>query len=153
MIAGRYTQIKVCIKVLLLTALLSLIAGCSAFQVRHIDETGKTRTYVTDTVFTGTGTILDCVISPFHWAAGLFYLQPYMKANGLRYPNFGASGCFGKAYGSGVTDLMGLAPGFFNPQGGPARAQFIDANGKEIEISGGTIEVVRVTKRLHFGFN
>ena len=134
-------------------ALVLLLASCSAFQVRHIDETGKTRTYVTDAVFTGTGTILDCVISPFHWAGGLFYMQPYIKTNGLNYPNFGAAGCFGKAYGDGVTDLMGLAPGMLNPRGGPARAHFVDLNGKEITITGGAIEVVRVTKRLHFGFN
>ena len=50
----------------ILIGILTASIGCSAFQVRHIDETGKTRTYVTDTVFTGTGTVLDCVISPFH---------------------------------------------------------------------------------------
>ncbi|MCB1138064.1 MAG: hypothetical protein KDK23_04875 [Leptospiraceae bacterium] len=141
------------LRVAIILIAFALFASCSAFQVRHIDETGKTRTYVTDTVFTGTGTILDCVISPFHWAAGLFYLQPYMKANGTNYPNFGASGCFAKAYGDGITDFMGLAPGMLNPKGGPARARFIDINGKEIEISGGTIEIVRVSRRLHFGFN
>ena len=137
----------------ILIGILTASIGCSAFQVRHIDETGKTRTYVTDTVFTGTGTVLDCVISPFHWAVGLFYLQPYIKSNGINYPNFGASGCFGKAYGEGITDFMGLAPGMLNPKGGPARAQFVDLNGKEILISGGAIKIVRVTRRLHFGFN
>ncbi|MEQ8351178.1 MAG: hypothetical protein RH862_06825 [Leptospiraceae bacterium] len=146
-------QIIRALRTAFLIGIVSLALSCSAFQVRHIDETGKTRTYVTDTVFTGTGTVLDCVISPFHWAVGLFYLQPYMKSNGINYPNFGASGCFGKAYGDGITDLMGLAPGMLNPKGGPARAQFVDLNGKEILITGGAIEVVRVTRRLHFGFN
>lgn len=129
-------------------------AGCSAFQIRHVDENGKTRTYVTDTVYTGTGTILDCVISPLHWALGLFYLQPYVRGESMRYPTFGGSGCFGHAYGDGVVGFVPVVGdvGLF-ARNGPPRVRFLDANGKEVEISGGSIEIMRVSDRIHFGPN
>lgn len=141
------------ISLLLLSFALLFLVSCSGFQVRHIDETGKTRTYVTDTIYTGTGTLVDCVISPFHWVMGLFYMQPYIRSNSFDYPTFGGSGCFNYGYGHGIWGLFGLGPGFLNPDGGPARVQFVDANGREVEIIGGAIEVVRVSKKINFGFN
>lgn len=140
-------------RLLFIILIILMTTACSGFQVRHIDETGKTRTYVTDTIYTGTGTIVDCVISPFHWAAGLFYIQPYIESNSFDYPTFGGSGCFNQGYGNGLWGLFGLGPKFLNSAGGPPRVKFIDANGREVEISGGAIEVVRVSKRIHFSFN
>lgn len=127
--------------------------SCSAFQVRHVDDNGKTRTYVTDTVYTGTGTILDCVISPLHWVMGLFYLQPYVRGDGLRYPTFGGSGCFGHAYGDGFLGFVPFVGDLFGGKGGPARVRFLDANGHEVEITGGSVEITRVSERIHFGPN
>ena len=94
--------------------ILSIIINgeCSAFIIKHVDSSGKSQTYITDTIFVGTGTFLDCFISPFHWASGIFYKQPYIHVQGgsLSYPTFGASGCFGSSYnhGNGALGAFGI---------------------------------------------
>lgn len=140
------------VRLLLISVMASFIfAACSAFQIRHIDDRGQTHTYVTDTVFVGTGTILDCVISPLHWVAGFFYFQSYIHAGDMTYPTFGASGCFAKAYGSGgVSGLIPVPSGFFSDRGNTTRVRFVDLNGNEMEIQGGVVEIRRVTRKIGF---
>ena len=78
------------IRATLLILTILLTEGCSAFVIKHVDASGKSQTYITNTVFVGTGTFLDCFISPFHWFAGIFYKQPYVHVQGgnLSYPSF-----------------------------------------------------------------
>lgn len=140
------------ITLLILTVLLS--EGCSAFIIKHVDTTGKSQTFITDTIFVGTGTFLDCFISPFHWFAGIFYKQPYIHVQGgsLSYPSFGASGCFASSYshGQGVLGLFGVVNfGYFKEN--PSNAIFFtDTESKERAIIGGIFEASRVTKNINF---
>lgn len=137
--------------VILMTLVIFSLTGCSAFQIRHTDERGQTHTYVTDTVFVGTGTVLDCVLSPLHWAAGLFYFQSYIHAGELTYPTFGASGCFARSYGTGgITGLIPVPTSFLSDRGHTPRVRFIDINGNEVEIQGGSLEIRRVTRKINF---
>lgn len=126
--------------------------GCSAFVIRHVDATGQSRTYVSEKVFTGTGTLLDCVIGPLHWLAGLFYLQPYVQVRGstVSYPTFGASGCFGRASsrGGGLWGTLTLGLPLVAGTTPAAQVDFVDINHREVSISGGSIEVTRATERL-----
>lgn len=132
-----------------------LTLQCSAFVVRHTDNQGKSRTYITDTVFVGTGTVADCLLSPLYWTAGLFYFQPYIHTKGgsLSYPAFFGSGCFGRGYNKG-TDIWGTAtlnlPYLLNSGGGPVQVYFVDINHKEVGLLGGQVEVTRVTNRVNF---
>ena len=136
-------------------ALLCLcLEGCSAFVIRHTDTAGKTRTYVTDTVFVGTGTLLDCLVSPLYWAVGWFYFQPYIHVSGgnLSYPALGGSGCFNRGFNKG-TGFWGTAtlnlPYLLGSSTG-SQVNFVDLNHKEITLIGGSLEVVRVTRRVNF---
>lgn len=135
---------------LILVVCLLFISSCSAFRIRHTNEKGETRTYITDTVFTGTGTVLDCLVSPFHWVMGLFYLQPYVKGESIKYPTFGASGCFMQAYGEGGLSGLLPVPWPLAADPGPPRVRFVDINGHEMEVTGGAIEVMRVERRINF---
>lgn len=129
--------------------------GCSAFVIRHTDNQGKTKTYVTDTIFVGTGTVLDCVISPLYWTAGLFYFQPYVHAKGasISYPSFFGSGCFGRGYNKG-SGFWGTAtlnlPYLTDSNSGSPTVSFVDLNQKEVGLLGGQVEITRVTDRINF---
>ena len=139
-------------KLLMIAAILTLLNGCSAFVVRHTDHQGKTKTYVTETVFVGSGTGLDCIIGPAHWLMGLFYFQPYIHVKGgISYPRFGASGCFGNAYsrGSGLWGYFSLNMPMVSDVSGGSQVMFTDINQKEMSITGASIEVTRVTNRLN----
>ena len=146
---------KFSISVFIITLfLLLLLSGCSAFLVRHTDHKGATRTYVTDTVYVGTGTLLDCVVSPFHWMAGLFYFQPYIHVRGgnISYPTFGGSGCFNRGYskGQGLLSAFSLNLPLFTTESAESQVIFTDINKKEIVLTGGSLEIIRATKRLNF---
>lgn len=138
----------------LIAVLCATLQGCSAFVIRHTDTAGKTRTYVTDTVFVGTGTLLDCVVSPFYWALGFFYFQPYIHVNGghLSYPAAFGSGCFNRGFNKGI-GIWGTAtlnlPYFIGSSSG-TQVNFVDMNHKEVTLVGGSLEVVRVTRRVNF---
>ena len=138
----------------ILTVLIILNINCSSFVIRHTDNQGKAQTYITDTVFVGTGTFLDCIISPFHWLAGLFYKQPYIHVQGsnLSYPSFGASGCFASSYSKNSGALSGfglLNIGLFKENPGNS-VYFTDTEDRERAIIGGSFEISRVTKRINF---
>ena len=130
------------------------LEGCSAFVIRHTDTAGKTRTYVTDTVFVGTGTFLDCLVAPFYWAFGWFYFQPYIHVSGgnLSYPSLFGSGCFNRGFnkGSGVWGTLTLNLPYIMGTASGSQVNFVDLNHKEITLVGGSLEVVRVTKRVNF---
>jgi hypothetical protein len=134
--------------------LILINTNCSAFIIKHVDASGKSQTYITDTIFVGTGTFLDCFISPFHWFSGIFYKQPYIHVQGgsLSYPTFGASGCFGSSYnhGNGILGLFGIVNlGYFKEN--PSNAIFFtDTESKERAIIGGNFEATRVTKSINF---
>lgn len=142
------------VRVTLLSLSIILSEGCSAFVIKHVDSSGKSQTYITNTVFVGTGTFLDCFISPFHWFAGIFYKQPYIHVQGgnLSYPSFGASGCFASSYshGNGILGLMGVVNlGYFKEN--PSNAIFFtDIESKERALIGGNFETARVTKNINF---
>lgn len=141
-------------RVSLLILSIIITGGCSAFIIKHVDSSGKSQTYITDTIFVGTGTFLDCFISPFHWASGIFYKQPYIHVQGgsLSYPTFGASGCFGSSYnhGNGALGAFGILNlGYFKEN--PSNAIFFtDTESKERAIIGGNFETTRVTKSINF---
>ncbi|MBK8395759.1 MAG: hypothetical protein IPL26_11055 [Leptospiraceae bacterium] len=142
------------IRATLLILTILLTEGCSAFVIKHVDASGKSQTYITNTVFVGTGTFLDCFISPFHWFAGIFYKQPYVHVQGgnLSYPSFGASGCFASSYthGNGILGGLGIINlGYFKEN--PSNAIFFtDIESKERAIIGGNFEAARVTKNINF---
>lgn len=133
---------------------IALLPSCSAFVIRHTDSAGKTKTYVTDTVYVGTGTLVDCVISPLYWTVGLFYLQPYVHAKGgnISYPAFFGSGCFGRAYnkGTGAWGTLSLNLPYITDTASGVTVNFIDINQKEVALMGGNVEVTRVTDRINF---
>ncbi len=139
------------LRALLCLVLLSQTA-CSAFIVRHVDASGQSKTYITERVFTGTGTILDCLIGPLHWMAGLFYLQPYIQVKGssVSYPSFGGSGCFGRAAsrGAGLWGTFSLGLPFLANATSGVQVDFVDINHREVSLNGGSIEVTRATQRL-----
>ncbi len=142
------------IRISLLIFMIAINGKCSAFVIKHIDTTGKSQTYITDTVFVGTGTFLDCFISPFHWFAGIFYKQPYIHVQGgsLSYPTFGASGCFSSSYshGAGILGLLGVVNlGYFKENPAPA-IFFTDVESKERALVGGIFEATRITKNINF---
>ena len=142
-------------KVLFLSILIVFsLTDCSSFIIRHTDSQGKKATYITDTIFVGTGTFLDCILSPFHWLAGLFYKQPYVHVQGgtLSYPTFGASGCFASSYhkGSGALSAFGLITNDLFKENPGTAVYFTDTEQKERAIVGGSFEITRVTKRINF---
>lgn len=143
-------------RLLILCAFFAALAvqSCSAFVIRHTDNNGKTKTYVTDTIFVGTGTLVDCVISPLYWAAGLFYFQPYVHTKGgsISYPAFFGSGCFGRGFnkGSGFWGTLTLNMPYFINTSGAVIVNFVDINQKEVGLMGGQVEVTRVTDRINF---
>ncbi len=133
-----------------------LLNACSAFQVKQINENGSNRTYITDTIFVGTGTFLDCLISPVHMVAGVFYAQPYIRVKGgnMAYPRFGGSGCLNSGYsqGRGITSLFGLIdfPLLREDPGHNTQVYFIDPDGKERMISGDSFEITRIAPNINF---
>lgn len=137
---------------LILSIILS--EGCSAFVIKHVDSSGKSQTYITDTIFVGTGTFLDCFISPFHWFAGIFYKQPYIHVQGgnLSYPSFGASGCFASSYshGNGALGAFGLLNFGYFKEGPYSAVFFTDTEAKERALLGGSFETSRITKSINF---
>ena len=145
------------IRTLLLSIILVsvFLSGCSAFVIRHTDNQGKTKTYVTDTIFVGTGTLVDCVISPLYWTVGLFYYQPYVHAKGgnISYPSFFGSGCLGRAYnkGTGIWGTASLNLPYLTDTASGVNVNFVDINQKEVGLMGGQVEVTRVTDRISFG--
>lgn len=153
----RYAMPLKKITVILCLVIILSSAGCSAFVIRQTDDKGASRTYVTDTIFVGTGTFVDCLISPVHWLMGFFYFQPYIHVQGgnFSYPTFGASGCFSSAYskGNSILGIFHLKLGMFGGESANSQVYFVDANAKETVISGGNIEVHRVTDRINFSSN
>lgn len=147
------------IKILFVILLSFSVIQCSAFQIRHTNDRGETRTYITDTIFVGTGTALDCIVGPLHWMAGFFYMQSYIhiKGGNLSYPRFGGSGCFFSGYTKG-RDLLssGLGTGIFDlgflREGSGAHTQvyFVDTDKRERVLTGGTFEITRISPKVNF---
>lgn len=131
-----------------------LTQTCSAFIIRHTDAIGKSKTYVTDTVFVGTGTFLDCFISPVHWLSGVFYKQSYIHVQGanLSYPTFGGSGCFSSSYshGNGILGAFGIINNSLFKENPFNAVYFTDTESKERALIGGGFEITRVTRKINF---
>lgn len=131
------------------------LSSCSAFQVRQTLENGESKTYITDRVFVGTGTVLDCLISPVHLASGLFYAQSYIHVKGgnVSYPRVGGSGCFAGGYskGQGLLSFFGIFNFLLISESseGPTQVYFVDTNGKERMISGGNFEITRLAPTIN----
>ena len=146
----------------LLLLILSILIGvaqvrCSAFQIRHTNDRGETRTYITDTIFVGTGTAIDCLIGPLHWLAGWFYMQSYIhiKGGNLSYPRFGGSGCLNSGYSKGrdiISSGFGLWDLGFLREGSGAHTQvyFVDTEKRERVLTGGTFEITRISPKINF---
>ncbi len=149
-------KIRKFLGLLLMVALLFSAVNCSAFQIRQTLPGGEVRTYITDSIFVGTGTFLDCVISPVHYLMGLFYIQSYIDVKGgkISYPRLGASGCLVFGYRKGGTLLSFLTLGLFDyiffPDNSTPQVYFVDPDGKERGLIGGDFEITRIAPKINF---